>query len=99
MVINGEIITEELMKLKMLEVGLPAYMAPGIWRYLEHHISPGSFLAAILSNDFMGAVRRADYANSLCLREWASFLYNDLPFDCHGSRRKYLEWLAERDID
>ena len=68
------------------------YMEPGVRLYVEQGISPGSFLKAVLANDFMGAVGQADSSNGELLREWAEFVYNCLPHDCWGSPEKVRNW-------
>jgi hypothetical protein len=60
-------------------------MEPSVRLYVEEGIPPGSFLKAVLANDFMRAVSRADSSNGELLREWAMFVYNYLPTDCWGS--------------
>lgn len=67
-------------------------MEPSVRLYVEEGISPGSFLKAVLANDFMGAVGRADSSNGELLREWAMFVYNYLPTDCWGSYERVNEW-------
>jgi len=67
-------------------------MEPSVRLYVEEGISPGSFLKAVLANDFMGAVGRADSSNSELLREWAMFVYNYLPENCWGSYDVVKEW-------
>ena len=53
----------------------------------------GGFLAAVLSNDLMNAIGRADEENRRDLFEICAYVYNDLPAPCHGSREKVREWL------
>lgn len=68
------------------------HMEHGVRLYVEEGISPGSFLKAVLANDFMGAVGRADSSNGELLREWAMFVYNYLPTDCWGSYERVNNW-------
>ena len=55
----------------------------------------GDFLRAVLSNDLMGAVGRADEYNRLTLWVIVSYVYNVLPSICHGSPEKVAAWAAE----
>ena len=67
-------------------------------RYVIHGIQPGDFMFAVLSNDFMGAVGRADSFNKHNLYEWASVIYNDVPSQCHGSRELVTAWIKAGGI-
>jgi len=68
------------------------YMIHGLQLYIERGIQPGSFLQAVLANDFTKAATRADSANCELLREWALFLLNELPPECWGSWETVLNW-------
>lgn len=96
LMVNGHQITEEYLHEKMRGYGLPEHMVGGLYRYLAHHISPGSFLCAVLANDLMGAVERSDDLNAGTLKEWAQFLYCELPAGCHGSPESVRAWLGMR---
>ncbi len=62
--------------------------------YANHHVSTGSFLRAVLENDLMGAIGRADNQNHADLREICMYVYNELePGTCWGSKEKVKEWL------
>jgi hypothetical protein len=80
---------------------LPAHMRGGMQRWIEHgHNSrPSSFLSAVLSNDLMDALGRADDINSHALPAYATYLYNYAPSGCFGSKAKFEAWrglLAEQ---
>lgn len=62
-------------------------------RYVKHGIPPGSFLLAVLSNDLMQAVNRADEESAANLREIVSHVYNRLPSGSHGSMEKVEAWV------
>ena len=64
-------------------------------RYAEDHIETGGFLRAVLVNDFMEAVGRADADNARDLCEIARFIWNDIPARCHGSYTIVNEWIME----
>jgi hypothetical protein len=72
---------------------LPEHMHGGISRYIARGIPPGSFLAAVLSNDLMGAFGKADDENREALYEWVRFIYNFVPAGCHGSPEKVSAWI------
>lgn len=72
------------------------YMEEGLRLWVEKGIRPGSFMTAMLANDFMNAAIRADDFNASKLQEWARFIYNELPEDCWGSREIMKEWEQSR---
>ena len=72
---------------------LPGYMQDGMRLYVERGIEPGSFLAAVLSNDLMEALRRGDDVNQRSLRDYGMFLYNEAPCGCFGSVENYRSWI------
>lgn len=74
---------------------LPAHMREGMQLWIERGIEPGSFLMAVLCNDLMGALGRADSTNINALKNYGMFLYNEVPSDCYGSPEKCEAW-AER---
>lgn len=69
------------------------------WGAREHPFV-GDFLRAVLSNDLMEAVGRADDDNIRTLPAICSYVYMELPSRCHGSPEIVKEWsesvLAER---
>ncbi len=75
---------------------LPFDTKEQIDNYVERRIPPGGFLYAILSNNFMDAVMKADDRNINCLVDIAKYLYNDTPSDCWGSIDNVENWLKGR---
>lgn len=65
-------------------------------RYAKDGIPTGSFLEAVLSNDLMDAMSRADLKNRAVVFYICSYVYNELPADCHGSRKKVAQWLETK---
>ena len=55
----------------------------------------GGFLEAVVSNDFMSAVGRADSDNLANLPAFAAYVYNEMPSNSHGSPRRYEEWISK----
>ena len=64
-------------------------------RYAERGIPTGDFLRAVLSNDLMDAMGRADDYNRSTLYEICSYVYNELPGLCHGSPEYVNRWLEK----
>ena len=78
--------------------GLPLHMQDAMERYMEHGIEPGSFLSAVLCNDFMNAVWRADEFNLEVLGVYARWLYQKAPPASFGSIKKFRSWVKERRL-
>jgi len=62
-------------------------------RYVKHKIPTGGFLEAVLSNDLVGAVSRADSINSQRIPEIVKYIYNNLPSNCWGNNETVTKWL------
>lgn len=83
-----------------LEAGrhlIPGHMFDAIQLWVLRGISGGSFLTALLRNDFMGAMGNADEVNAASMRGWATFLYNYVPSGCYGSPEKVKAWAGVED--
>lgn len=78
---------------------LPAHMQDGMRLYIENGIPPGSFQTAVLSNDLMGAFRRADDVNRMAILDYAMFLFNEAPCGCFGSPEHVKDWIAKRGLN
>lgn len=78
--------------------GVPEHLRDGLLRYIEHGISPGHFLTAVLENDLMGAVGRADSESARGLVGLCTYLYNDAPSGCHGSPEKVAAWVKRHRV-
>jgi hypothetical protein len=72
---------------------IPQHMRGAMQRYIENRIPPGSFLTAVLANDLMGALRRADHINRECLHDYGMWLANYAPPACYGSPEAVRAWL------
>lgn len=82
---------------RQLELGVPRYMHEGVMRYVEHGIIPGTFLAAVLANDLVGALGHADETNRACMHGYACMLHNGFParvYGMWGSLQALEDWSA-----
>jgi hypothetical protein len=79
--------------------GLPGYMIGGMEKYLFSRVPPGDFMRAVLENDLVESVQRADPTNRLLLRQWAQFLLGDVPREAWGSHRKVNLWIKGEPTD
>ncbi len=74
---------------------VPARMHGGLIRYILCGIPTGDFLRALLGNDLIEAVRRADDGNRFALSSWVVLLSNAAPPGCFGSGGQVARWLAQ----
>lgn len=72
--------------------GLPEGLQGGMKRYVEDGIQAGHFLTAVLSNDLLGAVSRADDTNIKLIPEIVRWLYNEAPGNCWGTTEQVQAW-------
>lgn len=72
---------------------IPGHCRESMRLYVEHGVLPGSFLTAVLCNDFMEACGKADDVNRH-LWDYANFLYNYAPSNCFGSPEAVKAWVA-----
>jgi hypothetical protein len=78
---------------------IPMHTRGALERYVVNGYEPGSFLMAVLTNDLMGAVGRADDMNRYALFDICLWLYNEAPSNCHGSFETVVEYIkAKRNI-
>ena len=75
---------------------LPLHMQPSISRYIEHGITPGSFLLAVLENKLVESFAHADEDNRASMFFWAEWLYNEAPAAAWGSPEKVKAWTEAR---
>jgi hypothetical protein len=71
---------------------LPTHMQEGTRLYIEHGIATGAFFTALVSNDLMGAVGKADDINRHAIWDWCNFLHNEAPYYCFGSPEVVDAW-------
>ncbi len=76
---------------------IPDHMHEAITAYVETGRSVGGFLTAVLSNELLQAVERADEENTAALVGWVQFLYNYAPGSCWGSPTAVEDWYANHE--
>jgi len=64
-----------------------------LYRYIDEGIPTGDFLRAVLENNLIESLGRADEGNRIALFDITSFLYNVAPAPCWGSPEKVKKWL------
>lgn len=76
---------------------IPETLHGGLVRYLVDGIRPGSFLSAVLENDLLEAVLRAEpVVNLVALPALMRFLVNEAPSASWGNPDRVTLWTAER---
>lgn len=73
----------------------PPEIKDSLERYHVSGIPTGGFLRAVLENNLMDAVGRADGTNVRYLPGIASYVYNQLPTGSHGSVARVAEWIRD----
>jgi len=72
---------------------IPNTILDSLERYVNDRVQTGSFLRAVLENDFITAATKCDHINQHCLTAIALCITNLLPTECYGSKDKVEEWL------
>jgi len=76
---------------------MPELTYKGLSRYVTHHVSPGSFLRAVLSNDLLSSFLIADDYNAIAMYDIVKFCYLELPHSCWGSQGVVDKWIANEE--
>lgn len=71
---------------------VPEHTQGALRRYVEQGMYPGGFLEAVLTNNLMAAVARADSENQAALIGICMFVYNEVPSAAWGNVDKMHEW-------
>lgn len=79
-------------KAALMRSRIPERMHGSIGRWIVSGVPPGSFLRAVIRNDFADAVVSADDENILLLKAYVAFFYNDAPTGCWGSPDVLKNW-------
>lgn len=74
---------------------IPELTLDALDRWGKAAIPPGDFTMAVLRNDFMEVIARADCRNRQCLPQIAKYIYNELPSGCWGSPNVVKKWKKE----
>ena len=64
---------------------VPQQIKDALHRYVNEGIPTGSFLGAVLENDLMGAIGKADLSNRYNMFEICNYVYNTLPSSVWGN--------------
>lgn len=78
---------------------IPEHLRDGLRRYIEQGVMPGGFLTAVLSNDLVESVGRADAESLPRLRDIIQFIYWHAPSRCWGSPEVIDEWSGQGGLN
>jgi hypothetical protein len=72
---------------------VPEHTQGALMRYVNHGLHPGGFLTAVITNDLIGAVTRADQWNVQTLPAIVMFMLNAMPAASVGSTENMDHWI------
>ena len=76
---------------------IPPHVLETLKRYKDKGVNTGGFLRAVISNDLISAVQRADSSSLNALPQIASWAYTELPAEAWGSYEAFNKW-TERNL-
>jgi hypothetical protein len=71
---------------------VPQHLREGIRRYILQGVLPGDFLRAVISNDAVGTVMRADEVSFANLKAVVGWFESYAPIACRGSPEAMRTW-------
>ncbi len=74
---------------------IPGQLLAALERYEKQGMRTGGFLYAVLCNDLMEAVNRADPEGLAALRDICLYVYNEMPSPSHGSKEAVEAWIEK----
>lgn len=77
----------------MMNYAIPQLVREGIDDYVEHRRRQGGFVMAVLRNDLLWSIVRADSASLAALKSIVRYLHNEVTDECWGSDEKVATWL------
>ena len=87
-----------LQELELKYPEIPDHMLMALMQYRDVGRPGRGFLKALLCNDLMGTLERADDVNVRILHEYGVFLYNEMPSDSWGSPGHYDAWIKHNGL-
>ena len=77
------------------DMNVPEHTRNSLRMYVEEGYDPGGFVTAVLCNNLIDAVSRADSVNINHLRDITMFVYNRMPGGSWGSKEKMAAWVKQ----
>ena len=84
---------EEVLTCESPYFGMKQSTLETINNYVTKGLKPGGFVTAVLANDLMESIGRADSENRMTLFQIASYVYNEIPASSHGSYEIVENWI------
>ena len=78
---------------------IPESLYESLERYVDVGIPPGSFTRAVLENNFLDAVIKADGDNIKILRDIGMFIKNYMPTASYGSPVAVENWISHKGLE
>ena len=78
---------------ELIAEGISDLVIEALDNYWNHGYEPGSFLRAVICNDLVEAVSRADPWNQKNLFKIVIYMINNAPINSWGSFEVYKEWI------
>ena len=72
---------------------VPDHTREALERYFLYAFEPGSFVKAVLCNDLVSSVARADHFNKPALADIVRWLIDNAPEGSWGHEEYYQEWI------
>ena len=88
-----------LQELELKYPEIPDHMLMALMQYRDVGRPGRGFLKALLCNDLMGTLERADNVNVKLLRDYGILLFNNMPRQCFGSPERYRNWVQHRGLE
>jgi len=85
----------KLVDYEKYEGRIPPHTLETLRNYIEYGVPTGGFLYSVLSDSLFGAWGKADSENRDALGDIVTFIYNEAPGSCHGSKQHVDDWLEK----
>jgi hypothetical protein len=78
--------------------GVPEHIRESLWNYLAYGYPPGSFMTAVLENNFLRAHSHADGTwTQKGFRDLAKWIFEYMPSGSYGSKENVEAWKEKTD--
>lgn len=75
---------------------IPDHMMKNMNNYVKGEEYLGGFLTALFANDLFRTYSAVDHINMPLIPIYISYVYNKLPYTCHGSYEIIENWYKEK---
>jgi len=78
---------------------IPKETLETLQRYIDRGLPPGGFLEAVLENNLVDAVVRADSKNREAIPAIVEHIWNKAPARCWANRERVDRWIGHRGLN